>query len=663
MKEQVTQAFGSWKSPVSPEMLGLSALRIGQTYVDERRAYWTESRPREKGRGVIAAYDFASGSICDISPAEYNVRSSVHEYGGGAAIVENGFVYFSNFLDHRVYAQEIASGKISVLSKESPSRYADFCLDKSRNRLILVREEHTGAGEEPLNFLDVLNLDGSSEPGMLLCGSDFFSSPRVSPDGRLLCWISWNHPNMPWDESTLWTANLGSDGSLSNIQQVAGGRNVSVTQPEWGSDGTLYFISDQSGWWNLYASYSGLVEPLIEMEAEFAGPQWIFGLSNYACLSASKIICSYNRKGVWNLAEFDTEKRTLRDIDTPYQDISYLRASNGKVVFRAGAPDRFAEIACLDSESGKIEVLKRANESELDSAYFSKAETIEFPCKTKNGKDSGNKAYAFFYPARNPEFKGPAQEKPPLIVKCHGGPTSAALNTLELGIQFWTTRGFSVVDVNYGGSSGFGRSYRERLDRNWGVVDVDDCLAAIDYLAESGLVDRKRVAITGGSAGGYTVLCALAFKGDYFACGASYYGVADLSMLALDTHKFESRYLDRLVGPFPEENELYEARSPLAHADKITCPVIFFQGLDDKVVPPSQSETMVQALKQKGLPVSYLSFEGESHGFRKAETIKSCLQNELSFYCRIFGIERDDLSKDLLIENSQAIESKSISAH
>lgn len=641
--------YGSWHSPISAEMLAGSAIKLSQTFIDSNRAYWIESRAAEKGRSVIVSSDFSGANLEEITTPEYNVRSAVHEYGGGQAIIEKGNVFFSHFGDHNVYMQALGQKKATPLSREKNSRYADFCLDEKRNRLILVREEHYGPGEEPLNFLDVLGLDGKTEAGMLLAGSDFFSSPRVSPDGKLLAWLTWSHPNMPWDETKLWTGNLGNDGSLSNIQHVAGGNGESVTQPEWGPDGTLYFVSDRNGWWNLHASYSGLVEPLIEMEAEFASPQWVFGLSNYAVQSATKIICSYNKSGFWRLASFDNDARTLTDIETPYQDLSYLRTNGEKLVFRGGAPDRFAEIACMDLASGKISVLKKSNSCDIDSKYFSAAQAIEFPSK------DGGTSHAFFYPAKNPDYEATPGSLPPLVVKSHGGPTSACSSTLELSIQYWTSRGFSVVDVNYGGSTGYGRKYRERLNGTWGIVDVDDCVSAVEYLKKEGKIDPTKTAITGGSAGGYTTLCALAFRSGSFAAGACYYGVSDLTLLAQDTHKFESRYLDRLVGPYPARKDLYEARSPLNHASNISCPVIFFQGLDDKVVPPSQSELMLKALKNKGLPVAYLSFEGEQHGFRKADTIKACLESELGFFCQVFGIPRDDNPPSLKIENSEKL--------
>ena len=666
--------FGSWQSPISAEMVGSSALGLGDVIVDGDTIYWLESRPAEKGRTVLVCLD-KSGKARDVTGAEFNIRNAVHEMGGAAAIISDGHVYFSNYSDHRVYKQTLSGSQddagsmdgrsgadplslallmvpnpAQALSKPGPYRYADFCHDKKRNRLILVKEDHSEPGMEPLNTLDVLPLDGEHEAEMLLAGSDFFSTPRVSPDGRLLCWLTWSHPNMPWQETKLWTGNLGNDGSLSNMQLVAGGKGESVTQPRWGEDGTLYFVSDKgNGWWNLHASYSGLVEPLVEMEAEFCEPPWVFGMSSYALLSNNTIVCSYTQNGSWKLAAFSIDTREFKPLETPYTNFRSVQGAGDLCAFVAGAADRFPEIASLDIKSGKRTVLKKSSEVELDSGYLSIAQSIEFP--TENGKT----AYAFFYPAKNKDFNAPANTLPPTVVYSHGGPTGATSDNLDLGVQFWTSRGFSIVDVNYGGSTGFGREYRERLNGgNWGIVDVDDCANVVKYLAKSGLIDENRVAISGGSAGGYTTLSALAFK-KVFKAGASYYGVSDLEGLVKDTHKFESRYLDSLIGPYPARKDIYEQRSPVLHADKIICPVIFFQGLEDKIVPPSQSEAMVNALRKKGLPVAYLTFEGEQHGFRRSETNQKCLNAELTFFCKVFAISRDDTDNSFPIENEDKL--------
>ncbi len=644
--------YGTWHSPITAEMVSSSDLRLGLTFVHKNCFYWTERRPAEKGRSVLVGASL-DGKAFDVTPEGTDVRNAVHEYGGGAAIVSENIVFYSNFADHRIYRLELdgngkPKGAPKAITKPGPYKYADFCYDPKRNRLIVVKEDHSDPALEPLNTLDVLPADGENEAEMLLAGSDFFSSPRISPDGKLLTWVTWNHPNMPWDESKLWTGNLGNDGSLSNMQCVAGGNGVSVTQPEWGPDGTLYFVSDQSGWWNLHASYSGLVEPLVEMNAEFCTPPWVFGMANYAVLPNNNIICSYTQNGRWYLAEFDANTRQLTGIDLPYHDYSQVRAAGDYAVFLGGAPDRFPEFVALETSTKKTTVIKRSNDFQLDEAYLSKPIPIEFPT------EGGLTAHAVFYPATNKDFEAPAGSLPPLIVHSHGGPTGACGTNLSLSMQYWTSRGFSVVDVNYGGSTGYGKAYRERLNGTWGIVDVDDCCNAARYLAETGKADAKKLAISGGSAGGYTTLCAIAFR-KTFRAGASYYGVSDLEGLAKDTHKFESRYLDRLIGPYPAQKAIYDERSPAMHADKISCPVIFFQGLEDKVVPPSQSECMVVAMRKKGLPVAYLTFEGEQHGFRRAENIQKSLIGELTFYCRVFGIKRDDLDDSLKIENEDKL--------
>lgn len=646
-------AYGTWHSPIDVEMVSAASLRIGQTFAYGDYFYWTERRPAEQGRTVLVGRSL-TGTACDITPKDANVRTAVHEYGGGSAFIDEGIAFYSNFADHRVYRIDLdpktgmAASSAKAITKPGPYRYADFCYDKKRNRIIAIKEDHSDPSQEPLNTLDVMPADKETEAEMLLAGSDFFASPRISPDGRLLCWITWNHPNMPWDESKLWTGNLGNDGSLSNMQCVAGGKGESVAQPEWGPDGALYFVSDKSGWWNLHASYSGLVEPLVEMEAEFCQPPWVFRMDNYKVLANNKVICTYTKNGRWYIAQFDPDSRELTNFDLPYQGYSQLQAFGDNVVFIGSAPDRFSEVVVLDTTSGKVTVIKKSSDLILDPGYISLPEPIEFPT------EDGLTAHAFYYPAKNKDYLSPEGEKPPLIVHSHGGPTGACGSGLSLDMQYWTSRGFSIVDVNYGGSTGYGRKYRERLNGKWGIVDVDDCCNAAKFLSKEGKADANRLAISGGSAGGYTTLGAITFR-DTFKAGASYYGVSDLEGLATDTHKFESRYLDGLIGRYPEDKAIYDERSPAKHAEKIKCPAIFFQGLEDKVVPPSQSECMVNAMRKNGLPVAYLTYEGEQHGFRKADSIQHSLRAELSFYCRVFGINRSDLDPSLKIENEQSL--------
>jgi dipeptidyl aminopeptidase/acylaminoacyl peptidase len=512
-------------------------------------------------------------------------------------------------------------------------RYADFVIDGNRGRLICVREDHTSGGE-PVNTLASVSLDKKDDFGsVLIGGNDFYSSPRVSPDGKQLTWLTWNHPNMPWDGTELWLADIATDGSLTNSRLIAGGREESIVQPEWSPDGTLYFVSDRSGWWNLYRVENDAgIKIVCDKDAEFALPQWGFGMSSYAFSSAELIVCSYVQDGFSKLATLDTATGELIDIECDYTDISFVCATSGRAAMRAGSPKQVTSLVSLDLETMKFDVLRRSNDLRLDAGYLSTPEAIEFP--TENGKT----AYAFFYRPTNRDYRPAEGELPPLIVKSHGGPTAAASTSLALTNQYWTSRGFAILDVNYGGSTGYGRSYRERLRGEWGVVDVDDCVNGARYLVKKGLVDPNRLIITGGSAGGYTTLCALTFR-QVFKAGASYYGVSDAEALARDTHKFESRYLDWLFGPYPEDRQIYFDRSPINFAEQLSCPVIFFQGLEDKMVPPNQAELMVDVLKRKGIPVAYVAFPGEQHGFRQAQNIKRSLDAELYFYSKVFGFE------------------------
>jgi dipeptidyl aminopeptidase/acylaminoacyl peptidase len=511
--------------------------------------------------------------------------------------------------------------------------------------MIWVREDHTIAGREAVNTLVSLALEGDDQGGQVLVwGNDFYSSPRLSPDSSRLAWLTWNHPNMPWDGTELWVGELAADGSLDRAERVAGGIDESIFQPEWSPDGVLYFVSDRTGWWNLYRWHNERIEPLCEMEAEFGRPQWIFGISTYAFESAHRIICAYNQQGLWRLASLDTTTRKLEPIETPYQGILDVRAAPGRVTFVGGSPTEPSCVAQLDPRSRRIDVLRRSSAATVDSGYVSLPQTIEFPT------EHGRMAHAFFYPPHNRDYAAPAGERPPLIVESHGGPTSSTSTTLNLQIQYWTSRGIAVLDVNYGGSTGYGRAYWERLKGQWGIVDVDDCVNGARYLVERGEADRNRLGIRGGSASGYTTLCALAFR-NVFKAGASLFGVSDLEAFVKDTHKFESRYLYSLIGPYPERRDLYRERSPIHFIDRLSCPMILFQGLDDKIVPPNQAEMMFEAVRAKGLPVAYLPFEGEGHGFRRAENIKRTLEAELYFYSKVFGFDLADPVEPVQIVN------------
>lgn len=636
--------YGSWKSPITSDSIVAGSIGLSQPLIDGRDIYWVEMRLTEAGRSVIVKRDEV-GFLSDVTPPPFNARTRVHEYGGGDYTVRDGVVYFSNFSDQRLYVRR-GEATPQAITPLADLRYADPVIDQTRGRLICVREDHTVVDQEAVNTLVAIKLDGDESPAeVLVSGNDFYSSPRVSPDGSRLAWLTWSHPNMPWDGCELWIGRFGPDGLLATSERVAGGADESIFQPEWSPDGTLYFVSDRSGWWNLQRlTADGNIEPLCEMEAEFGMPQWGFGMSTYAFESADRIVCAYIETGFSRLATLDTRTKKFAPIDSPYTDIRFVRASPGAAVMRAGSPIEAASILRLDLETRTFEVLRRSSNLEIDEAYLSTPRAVEFPT------EGGLTAYGFFYRPKNPDYRAPAGERPPLLVESHGGPTAMATTALSLGIQYWTSRGIAVLDVNYGGSTGFGRAYRERLKHKWGIVDVDDCANGARYLVGQAQVDGDRLLITGGSAGGYTTLCALTFR-DTFNAGASHYGVSDAEALAKETHKFESRYLDGFMGSYPEKRDVYIERSPIKFTEQLSCPVIFFQGLEDKVVPPNQAETMVDALRAKGIPVAYLPFEGEQHGFRQAKNIKRALDAELYFYSRVLGFELAEPVEPVEIDN------------
>jgi dipeptidyl aminopeptidase/acylaminoacyl peptidase len=635
-------------------------LRLSAVAIDRGGVYWLEGRPREGGRYAIVRRD-ADGRIDEVTPPDFNVRTRVHEYGGGAYVVHDGVVYCVAFGDQRVYriARGAAPEPLTPLGARARSApedtanqpggsregageapgwfYADFEVDARRNRLICVREDHTGEGREAVSALVAISLGpaetGPHGPSVLASGYDFYSTPRLSPGGSRLAWLSWRHPRMPWDGTELWVADVDESGALAHAHRVAGGERESIYQPGWGPDGTLYFVSDRDGWWTLYRAGRS-IEPVIvntPPDAEFGRPQWVFGTATWRFAGPSRLVVSYTQRGRWRLGLVDLATGMLNDLAPTLQPREWLAATSTDVVLVAGydaAPDAVVRV---DVSSGQVDTIREASALRLDPGYVSVAEAIEFPT------EDGVTAHAFFYAPRNKDVRAPAGEAPPLVVITHGGPTAATEPSFDLDIQFWTSRGFGVVDVNYGGSTGYGRPYRERLNGRWGIVDVDDVIAAARFLSGAGRADPRRLIIRGGSAGGYTTLAALTFRPEVFKAGASYYGISDLEVLELDTHKFESRYSHSLIGPYPEAQAIYRARSPIHAIDRLACPLILFQGLEDKVVPPNQSQMMADAVRAKGLPVEYLAFEGEQHGFRKEGTIARCLDAEVRFYAAVFG--------------------------
>ena len=633
-----TTPYGSWKSPITSDLIVSSSLRLGSAQIEGADIYWGELRPQEGGRQLVVRYgpENAPGSASDITPAPFNVRSRVHEYGGGAYRVHAGTVYFSNFADQRLYKQTAGQAPAALTPEVEPAsglRFADMVVDAPRERLICVMEDHRQSSEA-INSIVAVPLAGGS-PKTLISGNDFYASPRLSPDGSALVWVTWNHPQMPWDGTELWIASLQDTGELSRPRKLVGNEQESICQPCWSPTGTLHFISDATGWWNLYRWEGERAEPLYPIEGEFVGPQWNFGQSSYGFEDDQTILCTYKYEGISRLGRFDTLSRSMEDIETSYSGFGSLQVGSGFAVFLGASTAAPAALVRLDLDTLETTEIRRSSSVEIDPGYISEPEVISFPTT------GGFNAYGIYYRPQNQDFEAEVTERPPLLVKTHGGPTAAASSAFNPAIQYWTSRGFAVLDVNYGGSTGYGRAYRNRLIKQWGVVDVDDACNGALYLVEQGKADKQRLAIDGGSAGGYTTLAALTFR-DVFKAGASYYGVSDMGSLAEETHKFESRYLDSLVGPYPEKKAVYDERSPIKAVDQLSCPIIFLQGAEDKIVPPNQAEKMVDALKAKGIPVAYLLFEEEQHGFRKAENIKRSLDAELSFYSQIFGFELAD---------------------
>jgi len=616
---------GSWPSPITADAVVRQGVRLFQPQFSGTDLYWLETRPDEDGRTALVRQT-ADGAREDVLAQPFSVRSRVHEYGGGAYRVAEDYIFFVENSDQDVYA--IADdGVPRRLTNEVTHRHADLHWDATHRRIVCVCEDHSGEAE-PVNMLVAIEPNGRKT--VLTRGRDFYSSPRVSADGRRIVWLSWSHPQLPWDGTELWQAPVEDDGSIGTPRQIAGGAGESLFQPEWGPDGRLYFISDRSNWWNLYAWDRNITLRLTDFEAEIGLPQWVFGQSLYGFPEPGLVAFAATRDGRWDA--FCTELPCSRPqpLATGLDAIDHLVASDGRIIVVASNPHIAPSLVELNTD-GTPEFLLLTCNGDVDKACISEPASVRFP----TGGDA--EAYGLFYAPVNPQYGPLAGELPPLIIRCHGGPTGATSTALDMRTQFFTSRGFGVLDLNYRGSTGYGRKYRQSLYGHWGEADVEDAVAGARYLADQGLIDFDRLLISGGSAGGYTVLCALTYT-DAFRAGASYFGIADLERMFETTHKFESRYDHWLIGPYPEAKELYRQRSPLHHANRITSPVIFFQGAKDKVVPPDQSQLMVSALKSNGVPVAYLEFADEAHGFREASAIRRSLLAEYYFYCRILDL-------------------------
>jgi dipeptidyl aminopeptidase/acylaminoacyl peptidase len=644
MNRSLTLPYGSWPSPISVEMAVGSARGLSESRPDGPDLYVLESRPEEAGR-VVLLRRTPDGAFADMAPG-LNVRTRVHEYGGGAYAVRDGVIVLSEFDDNRLLLKRTPDAALEVLVADPALRFADMAIDVARSRVIAVLEDQHESAIEARNLLVAVSFaDGVLSE--LASGHDFYSDPVLSPDGSRLAWLSWDFPQMPWDGTDLWVADIQPDGSLAQPVHIAGGSAESILQPRWAPDGSLLYVSDRTDWWNLYHWREGAAAAtaLAPMEAEIGGPQWVFGLSDYDIDADGTIVAFASGPGGARLLALDAAGESWaapREMDVEADGLAYLRAGEGIVTAIAGSPIRPTALVRIDLASGAGERLRETGQLGVDPAYLSRPQFIEFPT-------SGSRtAYGWYYPPTNPDAAAPDGAQPPLVVMSHGGPTSKARTSLSLERQAFTSRGFAVVDVDYGGSSGYGRAFRDQLRGTWGQVDVDDCTEAALWLAQQGLADRARLAIRGGSAGGYTTLAALCFK-DVFAAGTSSYGLGDLEVFASITHKFESRYMDILIGPYPQETARYRERSPNNHAGRVSCPVLVMQGADDRIVPPSQAEGIVAALAKNGLPHAYILFEGEGHGFRQAANQQRALEAELSFYAQVFGFELADEFEPLAI--------------
>lgn len=630
--------YGTWASPIDADIIAATGNawgRFDRPEPTEEGLYWLESRPAE-GRTVLVFQDW-NGNARDVVPDGFNVRNSVHEYGGGAYFLHEGVAFCTNFEDQRLYRIDSGAGP-KPITPEPPEpgslRYADGAVTPDGRTIFCVHERHEDG--EVVNELVSLPADGSAAPTAIAPPHDFFSSPTLSPDGSQLAYLSWDHPNLPFIGTDLWVGD----------RHVAGGREESIFQPQWGPDGALYFVSDRSGWWNLYRERNGEVEAVAPVEAELGWMQWVFAPSSYVFLPDGRIACILNRGSRQPLSYLDPQSGVYEESGVEFDSARFpwLRAHGSKLAWIAASATKPPAVLLLDVESGDLDVVRTSVEIPIDDAYIARAEAIEFPT------EDGVPGYAFYYPPTNPEFSGPEGERPPLVVAVHGGPTAQSVAVVEPSFLYLTSRGIGVVDVNYGGSTGYGRAYLDRLKHRWGPVDTADSISCARYLVERGDADADRIAITGGSAGGYTTLYALTFE-NYFATGASFFGVTDLIAFNDTTHKFESKYDDWLVGPYPEERETFEQRSPVNSTDDLDVPVLLLQGLDDKVVPPSQADLMVEALRRNGVPFAYIAFEGEGHGFRKAENIRRSYEACLTFFARVWGFEPADELPPLEIEN------------
>jgi dipeptidyl aminopeptidase/acylaminoacyl peptidase len=637
-------AYGSWKSPITADLISSQSLSLGEVAVDGDDVYWQEIRPGERGRHALVRRT-ADGTLSEILPPPgegrpvYSSRSLVYGQGGGSFAVSEGLVIFVNHVssgtnpDQRLY--RVNPGRTPVpLTPETGGkhRFGDLIIDRSRNRVLAVREDWRNLEDgQPRSSLVAVDLDGQKQR-VLAEGRDFYSSPSLSPNGRRLAWLAWDYPCMPWDGCELWVADVDEDGTLRHPTLVAGGSTESIFQPEWSPQGELYFVSDRNNWWNLYRLQGRSVVPVLERKAEFGAAQWSLGMSTYAFISPRHVVCAFNEQGQWKLGRLDVVLGQFAELSLPYTDITQVRGGFATACFVGGGPEHPASVVRLDMESGKPQVLKASSQVPGELApYLSRGEPLHYPTSELG------EAHAWYYPPHNPDYRAPAGEKPPLLIMNHGGPTASASTKLDWALQYFTSRGFGVVDVNYRGSTGYGREYRLSLYGNWGVLDVDDCANAALRLVQDGKADAKRLAARGSGAGGYTTLSLLAFR-DILRCGTSHASVSNLEVLVEHSEKFEAHYMDQVLGPLPECKQLLQDRSPCLHIDhNRRSPILFIQPRHDAWVPVRETEEMVRTLRANGVPTAVLQVEGEPRAPRGAWELKRMLEAELSFYSRVMG--------------------------
>jgi len=617
--------YGSWPSPIGASDAASGEVRYSDVQSDGASVYWVERRPAERGRGVLVKH--SNGVCSDISPPDVSVGSRVHEYGGAPYAVAGTSVVVSSRVDHTVWILDTGGAAPRNLCSDG-KRYADFVFDHPRERLIAVCEDHQPTGVA--NGIVAISLaDGSTT--VLVEGADFYAAPTISPDGGSVCWLTWSLPAMPWDWTELWRGDISSDGSLANQRKVHGSREESLLQPQWSANGDLYVMSDAANWWNLYRVLGDKLAPVFEIDEECATQPWVLGLRSYHFSAPDQVAMLSQRDGVVNLHRVDLSKGAVQSTALSLNSFSGSSAlAGGKIFAIGGSHDRAATVVAIDIGSGSVSPVAASAEVP-ERGWHSIAQTVRFPTRL------GGSLVAFLYQPLNAQCDAEG-ESPPLLVRVHGGPTGQCVVDYSRNTQFWTTRGFAVLDVDYTGSSGYGRAQREALYGQWGIADVCDCIDAAQFVAKSGRADARRLLITGGSAGGYTVLCALAFHPGTFAAGASYYGVADLGLLEKTTHKFESGYDRFLVGATDSDDPIFRERSPISAVDRITDPLIVFQGNEDAVVPPSQAHAIVDALRSRGARCEAHFFDNEGHGFNDADNIAEALEAELAFYCSVLGI-------------------------